>query len=100
MAELWERDNILPTEEVPHGDDQSPSPVWNATLAGHVQPTPASGPRVLRPSVSTTWSTRTGTLGTLDENRKAAWCYVALAMDKMINRNSLLITRWDSGTRT
>ena len=34
--------------------------------------------------------------GKLDENRKAAWCYVALAMDKLINRNSL-ITRWDSG---
>ena len=24
LAELWERDNILPTEEVPHGDDQRP----------------------------------------------------------------------------
>ena len=28
--------------------------------------------------------------GKLDENRKAAWCYLALAMDKLINRNSLI----------
>ena len=32
--------------------------------------------------------------GKLDDRRKAAWGYVALAFDKMINRNSLL-TRWD-----
>ena len=31
--------------------------------------------------------------GVLDDTQKAAWCYVALALDKMINRNSLL-TRW------
>ena len=32
----------------------------------------------------------------LNDCRKAAWAYVALAMDKLINRNSIL-TRWDSG---
>ena len=32
----------------------------------------------------------------LDDCRKAAWAYIALAMDKLINRNSIL-TRWDSG---
>ena len=32
----------------------------------------------------------------LTDVRRAAWCYVALAMDKLINRNSL-ITRWDAG---
>ena len=41
-----------------------------------------------------TWLTRTGTHGKLDENRKAAWCYVALGVDKLINRNSLL-SRWN-----
>ena len=34
--------------------------------------------------------------GRLDDRRKAAWSYVAIALDKMINRNSLL-TRWDGG---
>ena len=34
--------------------------------------------------------------GKLEDTRKAAWCYIALALDKLINRNSL-ITRWDSG---
>ena len=47
-----------------------------------------------------TWLTRTGTPDKLGETRKAAWCYVALAMDKLINRNSLLITRWNSEQRT
>ena len=36
--------------------------------------------------------------GRLDERRRAAWSYVAIALDKMINRNSLL-TRWDIGTK-
>ena len=35
--------------------------------------------------------------GQLDNRRRAAWAYVAIAIDKMINRNSIL-TRWDSGT--
>ena len=33
----------------------------------------------------------------LDETRKAAWCYIALGLDKLLNRNTLL-TRWDSGS--
>ena len=35
----------------------------------------------------------------LSEVRKAVWCYVALAIDKLINRNSLL-TRWNSAKQT
>ena len=35
--------------------------------------------------------------GILDETRKAAWCYIALGLDKLLNRNSFL-TRWDSGS--
>ena len=33
----------------------------------------------------------------LDERRKAAWAYVGISLDKMINRNSLLCM-WDPGT--
>ena len=32
--------------------------------------------------------------GMLDERREATWCYLALGVDKLINRNSLL-TRWN-----
>ena len=32
--------------------------------------------------------------GRLDQCREAAWCYVALGVDKLINRNSLL-SRWN-----
>ena len=35
----------------------------------------------------------------LTDVRRAAWCYVALAIDKLINRNSL-ITRWNAGKQT
>ena len=31
--------------------------------------------------------------GELDDTRKAAWCYIALAFDKLLNANSLLC-RW------
>ena len=31
--------------------------------------------------------------GILDETRKAAWCYIALGFDKLLNRNSLF-SRW------
>ena len=32
----------------------------------------------------------------LEDRRKAAWCYIALAFDKMLHRNCLL-ARWDPG---
>ena len=35
----------------------------------------------------------------LDEPRKAAWAYAGIAIDKLINRNSLL-TRWESKSST
>ncbi len=37
--------------------------------------------------------------GRLDDKRKAAWALVGIAIDKMINRNSLL-TRWEPRTST
>lgn len=36
--------------------------------------------------------------GVLDDTRKAAWCYIALAMDKLLNRNSVLV-RWTPATQ-
>ena len=68
----------------------SPSPVWNAPLAGHVQPPPTSGPRLLRPSLPRPSRRRPRSREDSTRSAKAAWCYIALAMDKMINRNSLI----------
>ena len=39
------------------------------------------------------WWTKTTISGELSEVRRAAWSYVALALDKMYNRNSFM-TRW------
>ena len=88
LAEQWQRDNILPSEEVPHGDDQRPHnygmPRWRdmfspRQLLAHGYCVQAFHDLVEEDKTS----------GRLDECRKAAWCYVALAMDKLINTNSL-----------
>ena len=93
LAELWERDNILPTEEVPHGDDQRPHqygmPRWRdmfspRQLLAHGYCVQAFHDLVDEDRAS----------GRLDERREAAWYYVAIGVDKLINRNSLL-SRWN-----
>ena len=93
LAELWERGNILPTEEVPHGDDSRPHqygmPRWRdmfspRQLLAHGYCVQAFHELVDEDRAS----------GMLDERREAAWCYLALGVDKLINRNSLL-TRWN-----
>ena len=95
LVESWERDNILPTEEVPHGDDQRPHhygmPRWRDMFSPRQLLAHGYCVQAFHDLVD-----EDRDAGKLDENRKAAWCYIALAMDKMINRNSL-ITRWDSG---
>ena len=95
LAELWEQDNILPTEEVPHGDDQRPHnygmPRWRDMFSPRQLLAHGYCVQAFHELVD-----EDRDAGKLDENRKAAWCYLALAMDKLINRNSL-ITRWDSG---
>ena len=98
LAESWERDNILPTEAVPPAGDKTDTlqqygmPTWREVfsprqLLAHGYCVQAFHDLVDEDRAS----------GILDECRAAAWCYVALAIDKMLNRNSLL-TIWDSGT--
>ena len=95
LAREWERDNILPTEEVPHGDDQRPHnygmPRWRDMFSPRQLLAHGYCVQAFHDLVD-----EDRDAGKLDGNHKAAWCYIALAMDKMINRNSL-ITRWDSG---
>ena len=92
LAEPWERDNILPTEEVPHGDDQRPHhygmPRWQdmfspRQLLAHGYCVQAFHDLVDEDRAN----------GELDDTRKAAWSYIALAFDKLLNANSLLC-RW------
>ena len=93
LAELWERDNILPTEEVPHGDDQRPHqygmPRWRDMFSPRQLLTHGYCVQAFHDLVD-----EDRDAGKLDGNRKAAWCYVALGVDKLINRNSLL-SRWN-----
>ena len=98
LAELtgaWERDNVLPTEEVPHGDDHRPHqygmPHWRDMFNPRQLLAHGYCVRAFQDLVD-----EDRAAGKLDEVHQAAWCYVALAMDKLINRNSL-ITRWDAG---
>ena len=92
-AEIWEQDNILPTEEVPHGDDQRPHnygmPRWRDMFSPRQLLAHGYCVQAFHDLVD-----EDRDAGKLDENRRAAWCYVALGVDKLINRNSLL-SRWN-----
>ena len=92
-AEEWGRDNILPTEAVPEGDDRRPHTYgmeqWLKMFSPRQQLALALCVQAFHDLVDEDKSS-----GKLDDVRKAAWCYVALALDKLINRNSLL-ARWD-----
>ena len=92
LAELWEQDNILPTEEVPHGDDHRPHqygmPRWRDMFSPRQLLAHGYCVQAFHDLVD-----KDRDAGKLDENRKAAWCYLALAIDKLINTNSLH-SRW------
>ena len=95
LKEYWGQRNILPTEEVPHGDDQRPHnygmPRWRDMFSPRQLLAHGYCVQALQDLVDEDKAN-----GHLSEVRKAAWCYVALGIDKLINRNSLL-TRWDAG---
>ncbi len=88
QAEVWARENILPTEEVPHGDDQRPHnygmPRWRDMFSPRQLLAHGYCVQAFHDLVD-----EDRDADKLNENRKAAWCYLALAMDKLINTNSL-----------
>ena len=88
LSGRWEQNNILPTEEVPHGDDQRPHnygmPRWRDMFSPRQLLAHGYCVQAFHELVD-----EDRDAGKLDENRKAAWCYLALAMDKLINTNSL-----------
>jgi adenine-specific DNA methylase len=91
-AKRWEQDDILPNEPVPVGNDRRPhtygmSP-WKEMFSPRQQLAHGICVEAFRDLVE-----QDRQAGELDELRKAAWGYVALAFDKLLNRNSLM-SRW------
>ena len=93
LEEPWETNGILPTEEVPHGDDSRPHqygmPRWRDMFSPRQLLAHGYCVQAFQDLVD-----EDRDADKLDESRKAAWCYVALGVDKLINRNSLM-SRWN-----
>ena len=94
----WDANDILPNEAVPDGNDRRPhtygmSP-WRKMFSPRQQLAHGYCVQAFRELVAMDREA-----GLLDDVRRAAWCYIALGLDKLLNRNSLL-SRWvpkDSG---
>ena len=96
MKPSWGAADILPFEAVPEGNKTEEPlrygmPTWGEMFSPRQQLAHGYCVQAFRELVDEDRAN-----GVLNDTRKAAWCYVALALDKLINRNSL-ITRWDSG---
>ena len=91
-AESWERNSILPMETLQRSDKTSTPmdygmPRWIDMFSLRQQLAHGYCVQAFRELVNEDKAN-----GDLNDVRKAAWCYVALAFDKVINRNSLLST--------
>ena len=91
----WDASDLLPNEPVPFGNDNRPhnygmSP-WSEMFSPRQQLAHGYCVQAFRELVD-----EDGDSGKLDDTRKAAWSYVALALDKVIHYNNLL-TRWHPG---
>ena len=88
----WDADDVLPTETVPIGNDQRPHTYgmerWVKMFSPRQQLAHGYCVQSFRECVDADQEA-----GRLDDRRKAAWGYVATALDKLISTNSLLC-RW------
>ena len=89
----WEQDDILPNEDLQFGNKTKDAinygmPKWIGMFSPRQQLAHGICVEVFQDLVDDDRQA-----GKLDELRKAAWGYVAVAFDKLINRNSLM-TRW------
>ena len=96
LGPQWDAADVLPNETVPEGNKtREPHrygmPTWADMFSPRQQLAHGYCVQAFRELVE-----EDRVAGVLDDTRKAAWCYIALALDKLINRNSL-ITRWDPG---
>ena len=88
----WDAADILPNEPVPLGNDNRPhnygmSP-WRNMFSPRQQLAHGYCVQAFRELVDDDQAR-----GELGDIRKAAWCYIAMGVDKLINRNSLQ-SRW------
>ena len=92
---VWESANILPNEKIPEGN-KTKEPIsygmdtWNDMFNWRQQLALGHCVEVFQGFIA-----EERNANSLDECKKAAWAYVALGIDKLINRNSLL-ARWNS----
>ena len=95
LGPQWSTNDVLPSEEVPFGNDRRPHTYgmekWVKMFNPRQQLAHGHCVETFRECVEEDRAREV-----LGDRRKAAWVYVALGMDKLINRNSVL-TRWDSG---
>ena len=99
QAKAWERDNIFPNETVNDGDKtvtliQYGMAPWLNVFSPRQQLAHGYCVQAFRELVDADKAA-----GLLDDTRKAAWCYIALALDKLMGRNNLL-SRWVTQTTT
>ena len=92
----WDAADILPNEPVPLGNDNRPhnygmSP-WRNMFSPRQQLAHGYCVQAFQELVDEDQAS-----GEPGDIRKAAWCYIALALDKVINRNCVR-SIWDSGT--
>ena len=96
LRPLWDAKDILPNEIVPDGKGRDAINYgmkhWVELFSPRQQLAHGKCVQAFRECVDAD-----RIAGLLNCRRKAAWAYVAIALDKVINRNSLL-TRWDGGT--
>ena len=95
----WDAADFLPAEGLPDGNKTKDAiyygmPNWRDMFSPRQQLAHGYCVQAFRECVDAD-----DAAGRLDDCRKAAWGYVALALDKMINRNSLLV-RWTPLTET
>ena len=95
LAPAWDAEDILPTEAVPVGNDQRPHTYgmeqWAKMFSPRQQLAHGYCVQAFRECVDADEDA-----GQLDERRRAAWSYIAMALDKVIHYNNLL-TRWHPG---
>ena len=92
----WDAAGILPDEHKQPGDDDRPITYgmtpWRNMFSPRQQLAHGYCVQAFRELVD-----QDKAAGVLDETRRAAWCYIALALDKLIARNNRLSV-WDSST--
>ena len=95
--EEWERDNILPTEHLQDGDKTRDAINYGMSRWVDMFSLRQKLVHGLCVQAFNELVDADRESGHLDDMRRASWCYVSLAFDKLIIRNSLL-ARWDAGT--